>query len=193
MLPSIWANKPAFYNVDYPEAKLYLVHPVFHLTKLMTQVKRIEAPWSIARRFTGVNCLWLLLRVLKTLLTRLVLIYLGSIRISSSLKVIEFISSLAIVQLGATHPLKIQTIFKTFSTRRLGLTCFLRFIICYLVNYLIETSVILTAYWNSSSVSSTSRSSSSSLLPSAALSILFRPWVPPRVPAPPAIPNCFVK
>ena len=125
--------------------KLYFVQPVFHFTKLMIQVKRIDAPWSIYRRFTGVNCLWLLFRILSTLLTKFYLMSVGSIIINSSLKVMEFISSLAMVQLGATHPLRMQTIFSTFSTRGLGLIYFLRLIMCCLVNYLIDTSVILMA------------------------------------------------
>lgn len=157
----------------------------------MTQVSRIDAPWSTAKRLTGVNYLWLLLRILRTLLTSWGLIYLGSIRMSSSLKVIEFINSLAMVQLGATHPLKIHTILRTFSTSRLGLTCFLILMICFFVNYLIDTSVILTAYWNSSSVNSTSKSSSGSFEPSL-LSIL-RDYALPYAPVFPPIPSCFVK
>ena len=161
MPPSIYSSIPPC--ADAPSAflfpNIYLVQPVFHLMKLITQVSKIEAPWSIDNRWIGVSCLWLLLRILSTRLTSTGLIYVGSISINSSLKVIEFISSLAIVQFGATHPLSIQTILSTFSTKGWGLTCFLKLIICCLVNCLIDTSVILMAYWNSCSVSSTSNSS----------------------------------
>jgi len=64
---------------------------------------------------------------------------------SSSLKVIEFISSLAIVQFGATHPLRMHTILSTFSTIGCGLICFLKLMMCYLLSYRMEMSVILIA------------------------------------------------
>lgn len=53
-------------------------------------------------------------------MTRLIsedLICLGSISINSILKVIEFIISRAVVQLGATQPRKIHTMLSTFSTK----------------------------------------------------------------------------
>ena len=125
--------------------KLYFTQPVCHFMKFISQVNKIDAPWSICTKLTGLRFLWLLFRILKTFLMRTGLIYVGSISISSSLKVIEFISSLAIVQLGATHPLRMQTILRTFSTKWLGLTCFLKLIMCCLVSCLIDISVILTA------------------------------------------------
>lgn len=72
--------------------------------------------------------------------------------ISSILNVIEFIISRAVVQLGATQPLKIHTMLSTFSTNGCGgFTEDLSSTICALVSLRSDWSVILTAYWNSSS------------------------------------------
>lgn len=192
MLPSSCSSIPPC--ADAPSAflfpNIYLVQPVFHLMKLMTQVRRIEAPWSIDKRWIGVSCLWLLFRILSTRLTSTGLIWVGSISINSSLNVIEFISSLAMVQFGATHPLSMQTILSTFSTKGWGLTYFLKLMICCFVNYLIETSVILMAYWNSYSVNSTSNSSP---VPSSSWFWYFMPMnFPSFAFGWPARPSCLV-
>lgn len=141
---SIYPNNLFAYSPDW--AKLYFKNPEFHFTKLITQVSNIDAPISIYKRLIGVKFLLFLLKIINTFLTRLVLILVGSISINSSLKVIEFINSFAIVQLGAMQPLRIQTIFKTFSTKWFGFIYFLKFIMCYFVSCLIEISVILIAY-----------------------------------------------
>jgi hypothetical protein len=87
-----------------------------------------------------------------TLLMRDYLICLGSISISSILNVIEFIISRAVVQLGATQPLKMHTMLSTFSTNGCGgFTDDLNSTMWALVSLRRDWSVILTAYWNSSS------------------------------------------
>lgn len=82
-----------------------------------------------------------------TLLMREDLICLGSISISSILNVIEFIISRAVVQLGATQPLKMHTILNTFSTNGCGgFTEDLNSTMWAFVSLRRDWSVILTAY-----------------------------------------------
>ena len=90
--------------------------------------------------------MWKLFKILITLLIKLYLIFVASRSTSSSLKVMELIISLAMVQLGAIEPLKTHTMLSTFSTKWCGFTILRRSIICALVSLLIEASVISTAY-----------------------------------------------
>lgn len=116
------------------------------LTQILLQIKGNKVITS------GVSCFQCQFKILMTRLMRLCLMEQTSISISSILKVIEDIISLATVQFGAIHPLRIQTIFRTFSTKKCGLIQFLSSIICALVSLLIECSVIFTAQINSSSI-----------------------------------------
>lgn len=66
---------------------------------------------------SGVRWRWKLFRIFITRFIRLGLIFDASKSTSSNLNVIEFIISLAMVQLGAIDPRRMQTMLSTFSTR----------------------------------------------------------------------------
>lgn len=163
-----WSGTNALFRIFYGDSfsggytNLYLVWPAFHLIRLIIHVSIIVAPSDTYAKLSGVSDFWLALSILMTLLMSDYLICRGSMSMSSILNVIEFIISRAVVQLGATQPLNIHTMLNTFSTSGFGgFTEDLNSTMCALVSLRRDWSVILTAYWNSSSVSSISSYSSS--------------------------------